>query len=134
MASAIYDKAKQAFLTGAISWTTDNIKAVLVDTGSYSPSFSSNQYLSDIAAGARIATSGNLASKTATNGVADAADVTFTAVTGASVEAIVVYKDTGSAATSPLICYIDSASIGLPITPNGGDIATTWNGSGIFRL
>ena len=33
-----------------------------------------------------------------------------------------IYKDTGSEATSPLIAYIDTAT-GLPITPNGGDIA-----------
>lgn len=135
MASALYDKARQAFLTGAINWTSDNIKAVLVDTGTYSPSLSSNEFLSDITAGARIATSGNLTSKTATLGVADAADVTFSAVSGATAEAIVIYKDTGSAASSRLIAYIDTAT-GLPVTPNGGDISVAWdNGSNrIFRI
>jgi hypothetical protein len=75
-----------------------------------------------------------LASKTFTNGTFDAADITFTAVSGATVEAIVLFLDTGTAANDKLICYIDSASAGLPVTPNGGDINVVWNGSGIFSL
>ena len=68
-------------------------------------------------------------------GVADAADTTFTSVSGDTVEAIVLYKDTGDAATSPLIAYIDTAT-GLPLTPNGGDVTITWdNGANkIFKL
>lgn len=85
-----------------------------------------DQFLSDIAAGARIATSGNLASKTSTRGVADAGDVTWTAVTGAQSEAVVVYRDTGTATTSDLIAWIDSAT-NLPVTPNGGDVTVTWD-------
>jgi hypothetical protein len=98
-------------------------------------SIDTHEFLSDIASGARIATSGNLASKTSTLGVFDAADVTLTAVTGTTVEAVVLYKDTGTASTSPLIAYIDTAT-GLPVTPNGGDETITWdNGSNkIFKL
>lgn len=89
-----------------------------------------------MAAPSRIAVSSALGSKTVTSGVADAADVTFTAVTGASVEAIIIYKHTGTDATSRLICYIDTASSGLPVTPNSGDITVTWdNGANkIFKL
>lgn len=134
MANALYDKAREGFLSGLINFSSDNIKVVLVDTGLYTANVATDQYLSDIPSGARVATSSNLASKTVTNGVADAADVTFTAVTGASIEAVVVYKDTGTATSSRLICYIDSGSSGIPITPNGGDIATAWNASGIFKL
>jgi hypothetical protein len=75
-----------------------------------------------------------LGSKTFTNGVFDAADVTFTAVTGASIEALIIWIDTGSNATSPLVAYIDTSVTGLPVTPNGGDISITWNVSGIFSL
>lgn len=135
MSNALYDKGREAFLTGSIAYGTDNIKGVLVDTGAYTVNLSTHQYLSDIAGGARISTSGNLASKTTVAGVADAADLTFTAVTGATVEAVVLYKDTGSAGTSPLIAYIDTAT-GLPLTPNGGDVNIVWdNGSNkIFKL
>jgi hypothetical protein len=135
MANALYGKGRQRFLEGSIVILTDNIKAVLVDTGAYTVSIDTHEFLSDIASGARIATSGNLASKTSTLGVFDAADVTLTAVTGTTVEAVVLYKDTGTASTSPLIAYIDTAT-GLPVTPNGGDETITWdNGSNkIFKL
>lgn len=135
MANALYDKGREAFLNGGINWTSDSIKVVLVDAADYTVNLTTHQFLSDIAAGARVATSGNLASKTSTAGVADAADITFTAVSGDPSEALVIYKDTGSAATSPLIAYIDTAT-GLPVTPNGGDITVTWdNGSNkIFKL
>jgi hypothetical protein len=59
--------------------------------------------------------------------------VTFTAVTGDVSEAVILYKDTGVAATSPLIAYIDTAT-GLPVTPNGGDITVTVPASGWFSL
>ena len=76
-----------------------------------------------------------LTGKGTAGGAADAADVTFNGVSGTSIEAILLFKDTGVAATSPLIAYIDTAT-GLPITPNGGDIIVTWdNGTNkIFKL
>ncbi len=135
MANAVYGKAREKFLNGDIDWANDDIKAVLVDTAAYAVSIDSDEYLSSIPAGDRIATSGNLASKTSTLGVADAADITFSTVTGDVSEALVIYKDTGDASTSPLIAYIDTAT-GLPVTPNGGDITVTWdNGANkIFKL
>lgn len=135
MASALYDKGREKFLTGAIAIATDNIKIVLVDTASYTVNLATDEFLSDIPSGMRVATSGNLSSKTTTAGVFDAGDVTLTAVTGAQSEALVIIKDTGTASTSPLIAYVDSAT-GLPVTPNGGDITIAWdNGSNkIFKL
>lgn len=135
MANALFDKARQRFLEGQFNWNTDTIKAVLVDTGTYTTNLSAHEFLSDISTGARIAVSGAFTGKTTSGGAADANDITFTSVTGASIEAIVLYKDTGTDATSPLIAYIDTAT-GLPITPNGGDIIVTWdNGANkIFKL
>ena len=135
MANALYDKGREKFLTGAISWTGDNIKAVIVDLADYTVNLATHEFLSDVPSGGRVATSPNLGGKTATNGVADATDAVFTAVTGDQAEAVIIYKDTGTAATSPLIAYIDSAT-GLPVTPNGGDITVTWdNGTNkIFKL
>ena len=122
MANTLFDFGRQRFLEAQINWMTDTIKVILVDTGAYTPNVAAHQYLSDISASARIAGPVTLTSKATTGGAADAADCTFTSVTGSSIEAIVIYKDTGSEATSPLIAYIDTAT-GLPITPNGGDIA-----------
>ena len=45
---------------------------------------------------------------------------------------IIIYKDTGTEATSPLIAMIDTAT-GLPITPNGGDIIVTWD-NGVNKI
>lgn len=135
MANALFDKARQRFLEGQFNWNTDTIKAVLIDTGTYTANLSAHEFLSDIGTGARITTSGAFTGKATTGGAADANDVTFTSVTGASIEAIVLYKDTGTDSTSPLIAFIDTAT-GLPITPNGGDIIVTWdNGANkIFKL
>jgi hypothetical protein len=132
MASSLYTPFKKLLLDGDIDLLVDNIKVVLVDAADDTYS-AAHDFLDDVAAGARVATSGNLASKTTTGGAFDAADVTFTAVTGDVSEALIVYKDTGAAATSPLIAYIDTAT-GLPVTPNGGDIVVTWHASGIFSL
>lgn len=135
MANALFDKARQRFLEGQFNWNTDTIKAILVDTGTYTVNLSAHEFLSDIGTGARISVSGAFTGKTTAGGAADANDITFTSVTGASVEAIVIYSDTGVDSTSPLIAFIDTAT-GLPITPNGGDIIVTWdNGANkIFKL
>lgn len=135
MANAMYAKGLEAFLTGQINWESDTIKAVLVDLNLYTPNLNTDQFLSDIPSGARVSTSPALSSKSASNGVADAADVTFSAVSGAQSEALALYKDTGDASTARLICIIDTAT-GLPVTPGGGDISVVWdNGANkIFRL
>ncbi len=132
MASAIYPKFKEALLQGDYDLSTAVVRAVLVDTGTYTYSAAHDFY--DDLTGVVGTESGALGSKTFTNGTFDAADITFTSVTGSTAEAIVLFVDTGTASTDALICYIDSASSGLPVTPNGGDINVTWSGSGIFTL
>ncbi|QXN70900.1 putative minor tail subunit [Bacillus phage vB_BspP_Dartukuta] len=135
MANTLFDFARQRFLEAQLNWMTDTIKVILVDTGAYTPQTAVHQYLADIPISARIAGPVTLTSKTTTGGAADAADVTFTSVTGASIESIIIYSDSGTESTSPLIAYIDTAT-GLPITPNGGDIIVTWdNGTNkIFKV
>lgn len=135
MANALYDKARERFLTGQLNWNTDTIKAVMVDAATYTVNTATHEYLSDVSSSARIATSGAFTNKTSTGGAADADDVTFSSVSGASIEAVVIYKDTGTEATSPLIAYIDTGT-GLPIIPNGGDLILTFDNSvnKIFRL
>lgn len=133
MANAIYNKAKESFLSGTLNLTSGTYKAILIDTADYTFS-AAHDYLDDVAGAARVATSPALSSITVTNGIFDAADVVFTAVTGDTAEAIIVYKDSGVESTSQLVCYIDSASAGLPITPNGTNILVVWAGGGVFQL
>jgi hypothetical protein len=139
----LYDFGRQGFLDGSIDYDTAVIKVSLVRGYTFNVA---NQYVSDVtgAGGTLVATtSSGLASKTVNAGVADAADVTFTAVAaGAAIPALIIYQSstvTGGAdvaATSQrLIAYIDTAT-GLPVTPNGQNITVTWdNGSNrIFKL
>ena len=134
MANALYPKWKEQLLqfTANNNLSAGTVKVALVDTGVYTYN-SANQFYSSVSS-AVVGTPQTIGSKTFTDGVFDGADVTFTTVTGASIEALVLYVDTGSAATSPLVAYIDTSVTGLPVTPNGGDISITWNASGIFAL
>lgn len=134
MANSLYDTARAAFAQAQINWVTDNISVVLVDTAQYTYS-ATHQFLSSIPAGARTATTSVLSRTVTANGACDAADTVFSAVSGASVEAIVLYKDTGTAATSQLIAYFDTLT-GLPFTPIGLSVTLTWanDTNAIFRL
>lgn len=134
MANALYNKGRQGFLDGSIDWDTDTIKDALTDHGADTPAPTTDQFLSDISAGT-VATSGAYTTKTVTDGVADADDVVHATVSGASIESVNIFKDTGVAGTSRLIAYIDTAT-GLPVTPNGGDITLVFDSGAnkIFKL
>lgn len=123
MASAWYPKFKEALLTGAVNSnpSTGTVKVALIDLADYTYS-AVHTFLSDVPAAAIVATSPALATKTFTDGVVDADDTTFTAVTGDPSEAFIVYIDTGAVATSRLMLFVDTAVSGLPFTPNGGDL------------
>lgn len=145
MANALYDKGRQGFLDGSIDWDTASIKVALVR--GYTPNLATHTFVSDVtgAGGTLVATSAALGSKTVTDGVADAADVTFTAVAaGAAIPYILVFQAsavTGGAdvATSAqrVIALLDSSTgVALPVTPNGGDITVQWDSGAnrIFKL
>lgn len=61
--------------------------------------------------GAAVGTPQTLTSPTVTNGVFDSADPTFTALSGATVEAFAIYKDTGTASTSRMVFFNDGYHI-----------------------
>ncbi len=133
MANALYLKAKESFLNGSINMVANTVTIALVDTGVYTFS-SSHQFRNEVANSA-IISSTTLTNKTITNGVFDADDATFSSVTGANCEALLIFQDTGIQTTSRLVAYIDSAT-GLPILPNGGDISVAFSSgsSKIFAL
>lgn len=135
MANAVYPKYKEALLTGStnISLTSGTVKAVLVDLADYTYS-AAHDFYDDIPSGARVGTPQTIGSVTVTGGLFDGADITFPSVTGDQSEAIVIFIDTGSEATSRLVAILDTGVTGLPVTPNGGNIGITWNASGIFQL
>lgn len=139
MADAFYVEFRNSILGApthsAIDLNTDNTRVGLRDEGTTALNLTTQVDLADIVT-AIVAESSNLASPTVgvvAAGVFDHADVTFTAVSGASVESLDYFKETGTDSTSPLICNIDSAT-GLPVTPNGGNITWTPNASGVFQI
>lgn len=137
MANALFTKFKEALLSQSpsVDVDTDNIKVVGVDHADDTPVPATDQFLSDIAAGARVMTTANLSGKTVTNGIFDASDEVTAAVTGDVFESLVIYEDTAVAGTSALMVFIDTAS-GLPFTPNGGSVTIAWDAgaSKIFTL
>lgn len=125
--SALYDSARQAFLQGDLDWVADDVRVILVDSADYTFS-AAHSVIASIPAGARVAVSGSLTGKTATGGVADAADISIPGVVGDSVEALVLYRHSDGA----LIAYVD----GLSLTPNGGVVTIEWDSGAnkIFKL
>lgn len=131
MANTLYDKGREAFLAGDADWDANTIKVSLL---SASYTFSQTHDFFDDLSGV-VATSSALSGKTVTNGVADASNVTFSAVSGAQVTQFVIWADSGVPGTSRLLVYFDSAT-NLPVTPNGGDITIQWSDGSdkIFKL
>jgi hypothetical protein len=132
--SALYGKAREAFLGADIAWDVDDVRCILIDVADYVVSIDVHQFLSDVPAAARVAVSGTLLNPQITLGVADADDILLPSVTGDGTEAVVIYSHTGVEGTSKLIAYIDNA--GVVLTPNGGDVTIQWdNGPNkIFKL
>ena len=138
MANALYPLWKQEILKGTANNLLNSaegatgVYAALVDTGTYTYS-AAHQFYSSLTG--VVGTDQEILTKTQATGIFDGTDLTFTAVSGATVEAIVLYRKNGGANTTwPLIAYIDAGVTGLPVTPNGGNITITWNASGIFAL
>ncbi len=141
MANSLYPIWKAKLLTDSLGGNAnldetgvEGTFALLVDTGTYSYS-DAHDFFNDLSGIVGTATGEEITSPTTASGIFDGADVTFSTVSGADVEAIVIYrKNAGANTTHYLVAYIDTGVTGLPVTPNGGDITITWNGSGIFEV
>lgn len=133
MANALFNSGREGFLDGTIDWDTGDQRVMLVkDTYTFD---ATDKFLADIGA-VDNGRSAALASKTVTNGVADAADTTLTATAAAACDALIVFQHTGDDATARLIAYIDTAT-GLPVTPAAsGTVNIAWDSGAnkIFKL
>lgn len=143
MANSFYN----AFLNGIlgshatrVDLDADTIKMALCDNAGAdgAPDAATDDFWDDQSANL-IGTAYTLAAKTIGTIAVGVFDNTtdpapaFTAVSGATVESLNFYKDTGVESTSNLICWFDTAT-GLPLTPNGGDVNVTFSASGIFKV
>lgn len=123
MANRFYPKGAEKFWRGQINWESDNIAVAIVSV-SYTYS-DAHEFLSD--AGTLVGTKQALANKTFAGGVFDADDADFGLLApGSTAKALVLFKDTGNASTSPLLCYLDDV-VGFPFTTNGGQVTVPWS-------
>ena len=130
MANAVQATAKKAMLDNLLALGA--LKATIVDLADYTYN-AGHDFIDDVPAAARVATA-TLASVTTTAGTLDAADTTFTSVSGDQSEALVLWIDTGSEATSPYLSFWDSGVTGFPLTPVGTNVVAQWSASGIITL
>jgi hypothetical protein len=142
MANALFNPGREGFLDGTIDWDTAVIKIALVRGYTFS---AAHKFVSDVtgASGTLHVTSSALASKTVTDGIADAADVAFTAVTSnAGNHSVLIFQASAvtggadvAATAQRLIGWVDTGT-NFPIVPNGGDVTIAWdNGTNkIFKL
>lgn len=139
MANVIYNAFKKNIANGSIDLDTDTIKVALV-TSTYTPNQDTHEFFSDVtnevtgtgytAGGATLASKTVTADNTDNEGVFDAADVTWSSST-ITARGAVVYKSTGTASTSPLICYID---FGADKVSDSGTFTIQWDAEGILNL
>ena len=137
MASTFFLKGvEQAFL-GQIDFDTDTIKAIPMQTG-YTPNAGTDQFLSDISSSQATGTT----AQTLANAVVridtgnsrvelDADNISESSVT-TTTNKVVIYKDTGAAATSPLIVSLDISEGTL--SPVAGTLTITFNAEGLFAI
>lgn len=140
MANALFDPGREGFLDATIDWDTAVIKVSPVRGYTFS---AAHKFVSEVVATGTLhgAAAVTLASKTVTAGVADAADITFTALTATAAAAcsLLIYQASavtgGSDVANTLqrvIAFIDVGT-NIPFTPNGGDVTVAWD-SGTVRI
>lgn len=121
-----------------IDFDSDTIKVALC-TSTYTPNQNTHDYFNDItnevtgtgytAGGATLGT--KTVTQSTTTYTFDAADTVWTTATVTARYAIVYDATPGTAATNPLIGYID---FGADVTATAGDFTIVWNASGIFTM
>lgn len=139
MADVIYNSFKAKIMDGSIDLDTDTIKVALV-TSTYTPNQDTHDFFDDVtnevsgtgytAGGATLASKTVTADTTDNEGVFDAADVTWASST-ITARGAVIYKSTGTASTSALICYLDFST---DQSSSSGDFTIQWNAEGILNL
>jgi hypothetical protein len=148
MAAFVYDEGRKGILHGItathseIDLSADAIGAFFNDDGTDAPSQTADVDAADVTANnPTFANAPNLAGKSwsisSSVAVFDATDEVFTgseALTGStSVESFILFKDSGTNTTSPLISRHDDYT-GLPLTPSGTDVTVVFAATGIIRV
>lgn len=117
-----------------VDFDTDDIDVSLLDQTDSGTITAAFDVYDDVDAPTVVATAETTISSLTGGVVTLSGAVTFTSVTGDQAEYLTVWKNSGTPSSSPLIITWDSASTGLPVTPNGGNIVATWGSNILVSL
>lgn len=118
----------------AVDFNADNIDVSLLDATDSGTITAANVDYDEVD-GATVVATGDLTIAAITDGVVTTDGThTFTSVSGDAADYLTMWKNSASAATSPLIITWDSATTGLPVTPNGANIDVTWGDNQLVTL
>lgn len=144
--SIFYNIAKSGFGDATEDWDTKTYKITLVSNNytaaashNYCSAFSGAELSSTsftggfngtmrLTLGSRTVTQNN----TDNQGECDAADSVWSGLSAGTAYALVIFRESGTDAVSPLIAYLSAT--GLPLVTNGGDVRVSWANSGIFAF
>ena len=126
-------------MNGGIDFDTDTIKVMLL-TDSHSTNIDTQEFIDDVSAnevsatgytsgGATLGSVTVSVDNTDNEGVVDASDVTWSSST-ITARYYVIYKDTGTAGTSPIAFIGD---FGSNKSSSSGDFTIQWDSEGVFN-
>lgn len=128
MANFVYGKAKESLFKGQINLVANQLKVLLIDNSLYSPSASSDAYVSDVPVLAIKGRSNAVQNISFNIGTIDADDIVITNYSGQAFSALIGYQVGSSDADSRLIFYVDTAT-GLPFggSSSSTDVTISWS-------
>ena len=137
MASNLFNPGLEKLLDGTISFETDTIKVLLVDTNHTFDK--THEFVSDVVANESLGTGYERKTLTSTSIALDAVNdrveydadnPVYTSLDAGTIAAAIVYKEVTSDSDSPLIAQIDFADL----VTNGSDVELQINSEGLFLV
>lgn len=130
-ANGLWDET--ACTHGRVDVLTDTIMISLIDGADWTPDQDTDIDFADVPSAAVIA-SAQLAGIDVDARKFLSSGATLPSVTGDESEFFIVWKDSGTDATSPLMMMLDDFVAGMPVEPDGTDIEVNPNVLGLARL
>jgi hypothetical protein len=140
MADVIVNSFKVKIMNGGIDLDTDTIKVMLL-TSSHSQDQDNHEFIDDVssnevsgtgytAGGATLGGASITQDNTNNRGVFDANDVTWSSST-ITARYAVIYKDTGTPSTSPIVAILDFSE---NKASSSGNFTIQWHANGVLLL